>query len=469
VLQEVETVRQVAQAVQTYIGSVPVNGETAAIRGDRLGKKSGGPIPESYYKLEKMPEFVRLNELKRKIFETGVRNPFFSVHEGRISDTTQIDGKTLISFASYNYLGLSGHPEVNANAKQAIDQFGTSVSASRIVSGEKTIHKQLERELSEFLGVEDVITFPGGHATNESVIGHLVGPGDLIIHDSLAHNSIIQGAELSGARRRPFEHNDWRELNRILKENRSEYRRVLIAIEGLYSMDGDYPELPRFIEIKKKYHAWLFVDEAHSIGTLGATGRGIGEVFGVDRQDVECWMGTLSKAFGSCGGFIGASAALIDYLRYTTPGYVFAAGMPPANVGAALGSLRMLRANPSLVAKLQHNSQLFLKLAKEAGLNTGLASGTPITPIITGASILALRLAEALFDANINAQPILYPAVAEKETRVRIFMTAAHSEEQIRYSVDQIARAWSAISHGSLSALRNPTRPPTSSSLLKAD
>jgi 8-amino-7-oxononanoate synthase len=444
VLQEVETVRQVAQAVQTYIGTVPVAGEMSSYA-DRFLKKGIGPIPESYYRLEKMPEFVRLNELKRQISDTGVRNPFFSVHDGRIADTTQIEGKTLISFASYNYLGLSGHPDVNVSAKQAIDQFGTSVSASRIVSGEKTIHKQLERELSEFLGVEDIITFPGGHATNESVIGHLVGPGDLIVHDSLAHNSIIQGAELSGARRRPFDHNDWRELNRILKENRSEYRRVLVAIEGLYSMDGDYPDLPRFVEIKKKYHAWLFVDEAHSIGTMGATGRGLGELYGVDRGDVECWMGTLSKAFGSCGGFIGGSAALIDYLRYTTPGYVFAAGMPPANVGAALGSLRVLRSHPELVEKLQHNSQLFLRLAKEAGLNTGLASGTPITPIITGASILALRLSEALFNANINAQPILYPAVAEKETRVRIFMTAAHSEDQIRYAVDQIARCWEEI------------------------
>jgi 8-amino-7-oxononanoate synthase/acyl carrier protein len=449
VLQEVETVRQVARAVQTYIGTKPVSADFNHRNSATDSKKPATPIPESYYRLEKMPEFLRLGELKRQITDTGVRNPFFSVHEGRISDTTRIDGRTLISFASYNYLGLSGHPEVNASAKQAIDQFGTSVSASRIVSGEKTIHKQLEAELSEFLGVDDVITFPGGHATNESVIGHLVGPGDLIVHDSLAHNSIIQGAELSGARRRPFGHNDWRELNRILKENRGDYRRVLIALEGLYSMDGDYPDLPRFVDIKKRYQAWLYVDEAHSIGTMGATGRGIAEVYDVNRSDVECWMGTLSKAFGSCGGFVGGSSALIEYLRYTTPGYVFAAGMPPANVGAALGSLRILKRHPELVTRLQKNSQLFLSLARAAGLNTGLASGTPITPVITGASILALRLSEALFDAGINAQPILYPAVAEQETRVRIFMTAAHSEEQIRSSVQKIADCWTAIREGS--------------------
>ncbi|MDE0935016.1 MAG: aminotransferase class I/II-fold pyridoxal phosphate-dependent enzyme [Mariniblastus sp.] len=429
VLQDIETVREVATAIQKYAGT----------------KKTNGEVPESFYKLEKMPEFMRLQSLRQRIEDSGIRNPFFSVHEGRISDTTEIDGKQLISYASYNYLGLSGDPEVNLSAKNAIDNFGTSVSASRIVSGEKTIHKQLEKELSEFLGVEDVITFPGGHGCNESVIGHLMGRGDLILHDSFAHNSLIQGAMLSGAQRRPFEHNNWEDLENILRSCRGEYRRVLIIIEGLYSMDGDYPNLPKFVEIKKRYKAWLYLDEAHSIGTLGETGRGLGEVYDVQRDDIECWMGTLSKSFGSCGGFVGASRSLIEYLRYTTPGYVFAAGMPPANVGAALGSLRVLQRRPELVAKLQSNAQLFLSLAKEAGLDTGMAQGTAIIPIITGHSLKALRLSEALFDHGINAQPILYPAVPEKETRVRIFMTAAHSEKQIRDSVEILAREWERI------------------------
>lgn len=429
VLQDIETVREVATAIQKYAGT----------------KKTNGEVPESFYKLEKMPEFMRLQSLRKRIEDSGIRNPFFSVHEGRISDTTEIDGKELISYASYNYLGLSGDPEVNLSAKNAIDDFGTSVSASRIVSGEKTIHKQLEKELSDFLGVDDVITFPGGHACNESVIGHLVGRGDLILHDSFAHNSLIQGAMLSGAQRRPFEHNNWEDLENILRSCRGEYRRVLIIIEGLYSMDGDYPDLPKFIEIKKRYKAWLYLDEAHSIGTLGETGRGLGEVYDVQRDDIECWMGTLSKSFGSCGGFVGASRSLIEYLRYTTPGYVFAAGMPPANAGAALGSLRVLQKRPELVTKLQSNAQLFLSLAKEAGLDTGMAQGTAIIPIITGHSLKALRLSEALYDHGINAQPILYPAVPEKETRVRIFMTAAHTEKQIRDSVEILAREWEKI------------------------
>lgn len=444
VLQEVETVREVAAAVAKHIGTELINpgGISPPVP---VVRTADGPIPESHYILEKTPEFIRLNRTKDQIKKTGLRNPYFSVHQGVIADTTRIDDRELISFSSYNYLGLSGHAQVSHMAKQAIDQFGTSVSASRLVSGEKTIHKQLEHELSEFLGVEDVITFPGGHATNESVIGHLVGAGDLILHDSFAHNSIIQGAELSGARRRPFEHNDFRDLDQILTEIRADYRRVLVAIEGLYSMDGDYPQLDEFVKVKKRHKCWLFVDEAHSIGTLGPTGRGIGEMQGVDRRDVEFWMGTLSKTFGSCGGFVGATANWIDYLRYTTPGYVFAAGIPPANVGAALGSLGLLRQDSSRVKKLQANSALFLRLAQAAGLDTGLSKNSPIVPVIAGSSVRALQLSEGLFRQGINAQPILYPAVPEDQTRVRFFITAAHSFEQIEKAVQIIADVWHQI------------------------
>jgi 8-amino-7-oxononanoate synthase len=447
VLQDVETVRDVAGAIQEHIGVEPANGKPAGGRGSK--SRIHGPIPESYFDLQKFPEFLQLREQQQTIESSGVRNPFFSVHEGRVDNMTRIDGRELISYASYNYLGLSGHPEVNAGAKAAIDTFGTSVSASRIVSGEKTIHRELEAELAEFMGVEDVMTFPGGHATNETIIGHLVGPQDLIVHDAFAHNSIVQGAILSGARRRPFKHNDWRDLFEILKSSRRDFRRVLIAVEGLYSMDGDYPDLPKFVEVAKRFKSWLYVDEAHSMGTLGDTGRGIGEMYGVNRDDVDCWMGTLSKSFGSCGGFLAGKAELIQYLRYTTPGYVFAAGMPPANAGAALSALRMVKKNPELVTKLQHNSQLFLRLAKEAGVDTGMALGTPIIPIICGHNSRALQLSEALYEQGINAQPILYPAVPQEETRVRIFMTASHTEEQIRHSVNLLADAWHQIMGGS--------------------
>lgn len=447
VLQEVETVREVAAAVQQHIGTRLVNGHSPAeppvLSSGRITEAE--EIPESHYLLEQTPEFLRLQRQQEQIVSSGLRNPFFSVHEGVICDTTRIDGRELISFSSYNYLGLSGHPEVTEGAIDSIRRFGTSVSASRLVSGEKTIHRELEQGLAGFLGVEDAITFPGGHATNESVIGHLVGKGDLILHDALAHNSIIQGAELSGARRRPFEHNDWRHLNAILREIRRDYRRVLIAIEGLYSMDGDFPDLPKFVEVKQRHRCWLFVDEAHSIGTLGATGRGVGELYSIPRGDVECWMGTLSKSFGSCGGFIGGTRQMVDYLRYTTPGFVFAAGIPPGNVGAALAALRVMQREPERVARLAENSRLFLGLARAAGLNTGPSHDSPIIPVITGSSEAALRLSEGLFRAGINAQPIIHPAVAEDQTRVRFFVSAAHHDRQIRTAVQVISDVWASI------------------------
>ena len=324
-------------------------------------------------------------------------------------------------------------------AKEAIDCFGTSVSASRLVSGEKPVHRQLEKALAEFLGVEDSIVFVGGHSTNETTIGHLLGPGDLILHDSLAHNSIVQGAILSGARRRPFPHNDWQMLDQILGEIRREYRKVLVAIEGVYSMDGDYPDVPRFLEVKQRHKALLMIDEAHSIGTMGPRGAGIGEHFQIPRTSVDIWMGTLSKSFGSCGGYIAGSRELVEYLKYTAPGFVYSVGLPPSNAAAALTSLRLLKAEPDRVARLQANSRRFLDAARQHGLDTGYSNNTPVVPVITGNSLHALQLSRRLFERGINVQPILYPAVEEKAARLRFFITAAHTDAQIDAAVEATA------------------------------
>jgi 8-amino-7-oxononanoate synthase len=437
VLAEVETVRQIAAAIQTYIGTEPRVQRHASAPAAQWATEAD--IPAECYDFGQMPEYKRLKQTMGMLSATGVSNPYFAAHERVARDTTIIGGRELLSWATYNYLGMSGDPEVNEAAKRAIDRFGTSVSASRLVSGEKTIHGELEQGIAGFLGVDDAILFVGGHATNESTIGHLFGPGDLIAHDSLAHNSIIQGAILSGARRRPFPHNDWRALDELLAEIRRDYRRVLIAIEGVYSMDGDFPDLPRFIEVKKKHKAFLMVDEAHSIGTMGRTGRGIGEHFGVNPRDVDLWMGTLSKTFGSCGGYIAGTREVVEYLKYTAPGFVYSVGMPPAAVAAALASLEVLKKQPDRVAKVQANASLFLKLARQRGLNTGWASETPVIPIILGNSMHALLLSRALFERGINVQPILYPAVEEEKARLRFFITSAHTEDQIRRTVDAVA------------------------------
>ncbi len=276
----------------------------------------------------------------------------------------------------------------------------------------------------------------GGHATNETVIGHLFGPGDLILHDALAHNSIVQGCVLSGARRRPFAHNDWQAADALLAQFRHEYRRVLLVIEGVYSMDGDMPDLPRFVEVKRRHNALLMIDEAHSIGVLGATGRGIAEHCGVDRGDVDIWMGTFSKSLGSCGGYISGCKALTEYLRYTAPGFVFAAAMAPAAAAAAIASLRLLEAQPERVARLRENARLFLALARQNGLNTGLSKDSPVVPVILGNSIHCLQFSKAMLARGVNVQPILHPAVEESASRMRYFITACHNEQQIRYTMD---------------------------------
>jgi 7-keto-8-aminopelargonate synthetase-like enzyme len=304
------------------------------------------------------------------------------------------------------------------------------------VSGEKSLHQELEREIARLVGAEDAITFVGGHATNETVIGHVVGPGDLVFHDAFAHNSILQGAILSGARRRPFPHNDFRAADRMLGELRGQYRRVLVVIEAVYSMDGDIAELPRFIELARRHKALLMVDEAHSIGVLGRHGGGSGEQFGVNPADVDLWMGTLSKAFGSCGGYIAGSATLVRWLKYTVPGFVYSIGLPPAAAGAALGALRVLDREPERVERLHANSRLFLQLAREAGLDTGSSGGTAIVPVILGSSINALRLSRALFARGINVQPILYPAVEERAARLRFFISCRHTPEQIHRTIE---------------------------------
>lgn len=426
ILPEIETVEQVSQAILDHLTT------------DNLADKE---IPEEHYRFDRMIEYVQLQRNKQLLDSTGIPNPFFKAHEGITRDTARIDGQELISFATYNYLGMSGDPAVAEAAKAAIDQFGTSVSASRLVSGEKTLHAELENKIARFIGVDASIVFVGGHSTNETTVGHLLGPGDLILHDALAHNSLIQGAILSGARRRPFPHNDWQALDQLLAQLRSDYRRVLIVVEGTYSMDGDFPDLPKFIEVKKKHKTFLMVDEAHSIGTLGATGRGISEHFGLEPRDVDIWMGTLSKSFGSCGGYIAGNKALVEYLKYTAPGFVYSVGLSPPNAAAALAAIQQLEAEPWRAKQCRDRARLFIECAKKYGLNTGTSSGTPVVPVIVGSSVLALKLSRKLFEQGINVQPILYPAVEESAARLRFFITSAHSERQIRLTVNAVGQA----------------------------
>ncbi|WP_262702565.1 MULTISPECIES: aminotransferase class I/II-fold pyridoxal phosphate-dependent enzyme, partial [Streptomyces] len=385
------------------------------------------------------PEVRQFEERLSTIRGSGADFPYFRVHQGTIRDTTMIDERPYLSFGSYNYLGLSGHPAVNEAVHQAVDRYGTSVSASRVLSGERDLTVRLERALADFLGTADCLALVSGHATNVTAIGHLVGARDLVVHDALAHDSILQGCALSGAARRPFAHNDIGALEDTLRRNRSRFRRVLIVVEGAYSMDGDLVDLPAVIELKRAYGALLMVDEAHSIGTVGERGRGVGEFFGVDRADVDLWMGTLSKTFASCGGYLGGSARMVRWLRHTLPGFVYSVGLTPANAAAALAATELIVAEPHRVRALRRNAELFLDLAGSAGLATGTSAHTPIVPCLLGDSARTLHIADRLFDRGVIADPIFHPAVEEGLARLRFFVTSEHREDDIRRTVAILA------------------------------
>lgn len=413
--------------------------------GTGVGGTGAGQVYPPAIAFAEMDIFQSMNKHRSVAGMFGLKNPFYHSHEGRLGATTVSEGRELVNFASYDYLGLNQEPAVAEAAKAAIDGYGTSVSASRLVAGERALHKQLERALAEFYETEDCIAFVSGHATNVSTIGVLMNPDDLIVHDDLMHNSALMGAKLSRATSLPFRHNNLDDLEKVLQENRLKHKNALIVVEGLYSMDGDFPDLPRLIEIKKRYGAWLMVDEAHSLGVMGKTGRGSAEHFGIDFRQVDIWMGTLSKTLGSCGGYICGNAVLIEILKFQAPGFVYSVGLSPPGAAAALAALEILKSDPARVARLQANGRLFLEEAKKAGLDTMTSAGYSVVPVMVSCPVRAVRLTARLLERGVNALPIIHPAVPMKAARLRFFITSKHTPEQIRSTVTTVATELGAI------------------------
>ncbi len=388
---------------------------------------------------ETLPGFKSLKTQRAFGDMLGIGNPFYRQHDARAGAGTLIGNRTLLNFASYDYLGLNGHPEINEAVAKAARDWGTSVSASRVTAGERPFHREFEAELAAVYQSEDCLLFVSGHATNVSAIASLVGPKDLILHDQLAHNSIVVGAELSRAHRRLFKHNDLDDLAAILESVRDQYERCLIITEGHFSMDGDGPDLKRLIELKERWGAWLMVDEAHSLGVLGATGRGLHELAGIDGAKVDIWMGTLSKTLVGCGGYIAGPRALIEYLKFQAPGMVYSVGLPATTAFASMTALRIMLREPERVTKLRANGERLVERAKSLGLDTGGSWGYAVTPIIIGDSLRTVMLADRLFERGINAFPIIPPGVPEKSARLRFFLSSAHELEDIETTMTAVA------------------------------
>jgi len=384
---------------------------------------------------ESLPAYQQLKTQRAMADALKIGMPFYRAHDVRAGARSVIAGRPVANFASYDYLGLNGHPEITAAVSEAVGTWGSSVSASRITAGERGFHRDLERAIADLYQAEDSLVFVSGHATAISTIAALMGPKDLILHDALIHNCVVVGAQTCGASRRSFPHNDLDALQEILSSTRDRFDRVLVVTEGLFSMDGDGPDLARLVEIKERFECWLMVDEAHSLGVLGQTGKGLFEAAGVDPKRVDIWLGTLSKTLVSCGGYVAGPRALVEFLKLAAPGMVYSVGMPAPAAIAALTALRLMLREPERVARLQANGRLFLDTAREAGLDVGDSWGLAVTPVIIGDSLRTVLLAERLVARGYNAFPIIPPGVPEQSARLRFFISSEHSAEDIEGAV----------------------------------
>jgi 8-amino-7-oxononanoate synthase len=403
-------------------------------------KKWGGAGPglNGHYEAARITDLSAYGYIK-KVEKVGkmlsIPSPFFRPNDGRDGTMAIIQGKKYINFAWCNYLGLNEHPSVIEAAKAALDRYGTCISASRMVAGEIPLHCTLEEEIAEFCGTEDALLFVSGHAANVSTIGTIMNDGDLVVHDEFVHNSAVVGIQLSGATSRSFRHNNLDQCEKILRESRGNYQNCLIIIEGLYSTEGDVPDLARLVEIKERYGAWLMVDDAHGLGVLGERGSGLAEHCGVDPKKIDILMGTLSKTLASCGGYIAGESALIEILKYTAPGFVYSVGLPPPMTAAALAALRVIKNDPARVARMRSNGALFMREAHAAGLDTGNSKGLGILPVMVGTSLRVGKMTHRLFERGINASPIFSPGVPINAARLRYFVTSEHTPDEIRTTV----------------------------------
>jgi len=389
-------------------------------------------------RFEDTPEFITFQKRMQSLMAEGADNPYFVCHESPLRDKSLMAGHEVLNFGSYNYTGMSGRPEVMEAAKAAIDKYGTSASGSRLLAGEKKLHQELEKELADWKHAEDCLVLVGGHSTNVTVVGNFCGKNDLIVYDALAHNSIEQGCRLSRATSKPFPHNDPEALESVLRTQRNRYAKVLIIIEGAYSMDGDIANVPAFVALKKKYGCFLMVDEAHSACVIGETGGGVDEYFSLAPSDIDIKMGTLSKGLGACGGYLAGPRSIIEYLRYNLPGFVFSVGISPPLAAATLESVRQLRHNPQIMAEMRRNIDCFVAEAKKRNLDICLAGHTAVIPVMVGKDEDAFLLSNKLRERGVFVPPAVYPAVPKNKARLRYCVISEHKPEQIMEALDKL-------------------------------
>ncbi|HEX9028725.1 MAG TPA: aminotransferase class I/II-fold pyridoxal phosphate-dependent enzyme [Anaerolineales bacterium] len=349
-----------------------------------------------------------------------------------------VNGREMGMYASYSYLGLIGHPRINAAAHRAIDQFGTGTHGVRTLAGSLSLHQELEETIAAFKNAEAAVTFTSGYVTNLTVVSTLLGRGDYVISDKLNHASIVDGCLMSGAKFLRFKHNDMEALEQRLQQIPDGAARLVVA-DAVFSMDGDIIDFPRVVALCRKYHAWLMIDEAHSVGVLGATGRGIEEHFNMPGT-IDIKMGTLSKTIPSVGGYIAGRRDLVDYLRHATRAYIFSAALPPAQAAAAKAAFEVILDEPWRIEKLNANARQFIDGLKQRGFNT-MQTETAIVPVLCGTDERAFAVTRAAQHQDIFVLPVVSPAVPPDLARLRATVTAAHEPAEIEHAMDVIEAA----------------------------
>lgn len=383
----------------------------------------------------------RVNAMTQRVAETKQADLYYynqPISEIRGGAKVLVNGREMGMYASYSYLGLVGHPRINNAAKAAVDRFGTGTHGVRSLAGSLIIHRELEETIADFKKAEAAVTYSSGYVTNLTVVSTLLGREDYVISDKLNHASIVDGCIMSGAKFLRFRHNDMESLENRLQQIPDGAAKLVIA-DAVFSMDGDIIDLPAVVKLCKKYNAWLMIDEAHSLGVLGKTGRGIEEYFGLEGT-VDIKMGTLSKTIPSIGGYVAGKKDVIEFLRHASRGYIFSAALPPASAAAANEAFKVILDEPWRIEKLEANSRQFINGLKQRGFDTMLTE-TAIVPVLCGQDEVAFAMTRDSQRAGIFVLPVVSPAVPVGLARLRATVTAAHEAEDIEFAMDVIEKA----------------------------
>jgi 8-amino-7-oxononanoate synthase len=404
---------------------------------------SSGQMFHEYFTPGKSWSFKKhdlLDARARRLFESTALGcahdayPFQIPLESKSGPFVQADGHEMLMLSSYDYLGLIGDPRVNEAAVDAVNKYGTGTGGARLLTGTLDLHRQLERDVAEYKGTEEAITFSSGYLANIAVITSLLGPADRVIADSLSHRSLLDACRMAGVQIQRFRHNDPESLRQEIL-NGSSANRTLIISDGVFSMDGDVCILPELIAIKKEFNCYLLMDESHASGVLGPRGIGTDEHFGVPTSDVDIWTGSLAKSIPSNGGFVAVSRELAIFLQHASAPFIFSGSIAAPAVAAAIEGLAILKAEPERVTRLRENANFLRSGLQSLGYNTGL-SETPVIPILLPDERVTALLARKLRDHGVLVTPVMFPAVPYGTARLRLCVTAAHTREHLEFALD---------------------------------